>query len=101
MRRRTALLWLACSLGAVGCGSAKPVTRKALAAAAVGQPIAVVNVNLVPMDREVVLEGYTVIIDGETIKAVGPSTSTAVPTRALKIDGRGRAQAAYRLPMGP
>lgn len=33
---------------------------------------AFVNVNVVPMDREVVLEGRTVIIRGGKIEAVGP-----------------------------
>ena len=34
---------------------------------------AFVNVNVIPMDSERVLPGHTVIVEGETIVAVGPA----------------------------
>jgi len=54
------------------------------------RPIAFVGVNVLPMDAERVLEGYTVVVEDERIAAVGPQASTAVPEGALRIDGTGR-----------
>ncbi|NNG16691.1 MAG: amidohydrolase, partial [Gemmatimonadales bacterium] len=51
---------------------------------------AFVNVNVIPMDRERVLEGHTVVIRGRRIIALGPHSSTEVPDGATRIDGRGK-----------
>lgn len=51
---------------------------------------AFVNVSVIPMDRERVLEGRTVIVRGDRIAEVGPSGSVAVPANARRIDGAGR-----------
>jgi imidazolonepropionase-like amidohydrolase len=54
-----------------------------------GQPLAIVNVNVVPMDRDIVLESQTVIVRDGRIVSIGPAGSGAPPTDATVIDGRG------------
>ena len=51
---------------------------------------AIVDVTVVPMDREQLLEHQTVIVQGDRIVSLGPSTSAAVPATARQIDGRGK-----------
>lgn len=48
------------------------------------------HVTVVPMDRERVLERYTVLVRGGRIAAMGPDGSVRVPTGALRVDGKGR-----------
>jgi imidazolonepropionase-like amidohydrolase len=48
------------------------------------------NVNVIPMDAERVLADQNVIVAGGRITGVGPAASTAVPTGATRIDGRGK-----------
>ncbi len=52
--------------------------------------IAFVNVNVVPFDRERILEGQTVVVTNGRIARLGPSDKTKVPAGALQIDGRGK-----------
>ncbi len=54
------------------------------------QSIAFVNVNVVPFDRERILEGQTVIVRDGRITQIGPAAKIKVPDGALKIDGRGK-----------
>jgi Amidohydrolase family len=49
-----------------------------------------VGVNVVPMDREEVLNDQTVIVRAGRIAAVGPSANTPMPDGALRVDGRGK-----------
>ena len=56
--------------------------------------IAILNVNVVPMDRERVIQSQTVLIDNGRITAIGPSESTPPPTGALRINANGK----YLLP---
>jgi len=56
--------------------------------------IAIVDVNVVPMDRERVLENQTVLIDDGRITAIGPSSTLSPPTSALRINAKGK----YLLP---
>ncbi|HEY0624381.1 amidohydrolase family protein [Sphingomonas sp.] len=61
----------------------------ALALPAAAQPasrIAFVNANLVPMDRERVLRGQTVLVENGRIAAIGPRI--AIPADARRIDAR-------------
>ncbi len=60
----------------------------------IGSPIAFVDINVIPMDRERVLARHTVIVRHGHIIAVGPSGEVEVPADALRIDGRGK----YLLP---
>lgn len=48
------------------------------------------NVNVLPMDRNRILEGHTVLIEDNRIKAVGKAGSIKAPDGAVRIDGRGK-----------
>lgn len=82
--------------GVAACASAEPGANPeqrapaAPAAAAGEEAIAFVNVNVVPMDRERVLEGQTVIVRGGRIAEIGPAASVQVPAGAQRIEGQGR-----------
>ena len=52
--------------------------------------VAFVNVNVIPMDRERVLEGQTVLVRDGRIAQVGPSASVQVPQGAVRVEGRGK-----------
>lgn len=52
------------------------------------------DVNVLPMDDERVLEGYTVVVSDERIQAVGPAGEVEIPAGAKSIEGAGR----YLLP---
>jgi len=52
--------------------------------------VAIVDVTVVPMDRERLLEHQTVIVRNSRIAAVGPSPSVRLPSNAEQIDGRGK-----------
>ena len=52
--------------------------------------IAFVGVNVVPMDREVVLAEHTVVIRGDRIAEMGPSASITPPAGATIVDGKGK-----------
>ena len=54
------------------------------------QAIAFVNVNVVPFDRERILENQTVVIVKGIIAQIAPSDRMKVPPGALQIDGRGK-----------
>ncbi len=57
---------------------------------AAAQTTAFVGVSVIPMDREHVVADQTVVVTGGKIVAMGPSQSTAVPSGATRIDGRGK-----------
>jgi imidazolonepropionase-like amidohydrolase len=54
------------------------------------QPIAIVDVTVVPMDRERLLEHQTVVIQGDRITAIGTVRSIRFSETAQQIDGRGK-----------
>ncbi len=51
---------------------------------------AFLHVNVVPMDRELVLPDQTVIVRGDRIVEIGPAATLKVPVEATRIDGRGK-----------
>ena len=51
---------------------------------------AITDVSVIPMDREQILEGYTVIVRNGAIEKMGPAKSMAVPADAVRIDGHGK-----------
>src|SRR5690349_2649248 len=51
---------------------------------------AFVDVTVLPMDRERVLTGQTVLVRDGRIAAVGPSASVRVPADAQRIDAKGK-----------
>jgi hypothetical protein len=52
--------------------------------------VAFVNVHVIPMDRERVLQGQTVIVRDGKIAELGPARTLAVPKGAVRVEGRGR-----------
>ena len=54
------------------------------------QAFAFVDVTVIPMDREHVLPGYTVVTSNGRISAMGPGDEVDVPQGAERIDGAGR-----------
>ena len=52
--------------------------------------VAFVDVNVLPMDREAVLEEHTVIVEDERITSVGPSAEIDIPDDAARVNGDGR-----------
>lgn len=51
---------------------------------------AFVDVNVIPMDREIVLSHQTVITQGMRVLNLGPTGSTRVPVGARIVNGRGK-----------
>lgn len=62
----------------------------ATACAQDNRPVAFVNVNVLPMDRERVLENQTVIIRDGRIAELGAASKIKVPKDALVVDGKGK-----------
>jgi imidazolonepropionase-like amidohydrolase len=52
--------------------------------------VAFVNVTVVPMDRERILRGQTVVIRGDRIAAMGPSSRVKVPAGGRRVDAQGK-----------
>ena len=50
--------------------------------------IAVVNADVLPMDRDTVLAGQTVLIRDGIIQQVGPSARVSIPAGTIRIDAR-------------
>jgi imidazolonepropionase-like amidohydrolase len=87
-RMRSILLAAAACAAACGSGHGTPAPPP------VSTAIAFVDVTVVPMDAERLVWGSTVVVDGGTIVAFGPTATTPVPAGATRIDGAGR----YLLP---
>jgi imidazolonepropionase-like amidohydrolase len=51
---------------------------------------AFVNVNVIPMDRERVIENQTVIVRDGRIAEIGPANKIKAPDGAMRIDGAGK-----------
>jgi imidazolonepropionase-like amidohydrolase len=54
------------------------------------QVIAFINVNVIPMDREHVLENQTVVVQNGKITQIEPAAKAKVPAGALQIDAKGK-----------
>ncbi len=78
--RNTARLAALCAASLAGAPS--PTTAQAV--------LAITDVNVIPMNREVVLRNQTVLIEGDRIRAIGPGGEVTVPASARRIEGRGR-----------
>lgn len=79
-----------------------------LALGLIQEPVtAFVNVNVVPMDRERVLSGQTVVVRGGRIAEIGPSARVKAPSGATIVDGAGKylipglAEMHAHIPPGP
>lgn len=64
----------------------------ALATPAAAQTLALEHVNVVSMEEGAapLLEDHTVIVDGESIRWVGPAAEADVPADAQRVDGSGK-----------
>jgi imidazolonepropionase-like amidohydrolase len=62
----------------------------ALAAAASGQVLVFENVNVIPMDRERVLERQTVIVRDGRIAQIGPAPKMKAPDGAVRVEAAGK-----------
>ncbi|TWT22517.1 amidohydrolase family protein [Luteimonas marina] len=80
------LLLAACSPSTSDAATADP----ARSPEPVSQAVAFVGVNVVPMDRETVLEDHTVVVEDGKIVSVAPAGEAQVPEGAQRIDGAGR-----------
>ena len=54
------------------------------------QTVAFVDVNVVPMDKERVVEGQTVIVRDGQIVQIGATSEVQVPNDATRVNGQGR-----------
>ncbi len=52
--------------------------------------VAFVDVTVIPMDRERLIPGQTVLVQGGRISAMGPSGRVKVPAGSSTVDGRGK-----------
>jgi imidazolonepropionase-like amidohydrolase len=52
--------------------------------------IAFVGVNVIPMDRERVLQNQTVIVKSGVIAEIGDATKVKIPKDAVTVDGKGK-----------
>jgi imidazolonepropionase-like amidohydrolase len=85
----TGLLLVGASLAAAQSASS-PAASAPMRATTAQSVVAFTDVNVIPMDRQRVITGQTVIVRGDRIEAVGPARSTSVPAGATRIDGRGK-----------
>jgi imidazolonepropionase-like amidohydrolase len=86
---RRACLWVA-SLGVLSLGACAEPRVSIESRSESPAAVAITDVTIVPMDSERVLSGYTVVISGDRIAAVGPTAAIEVPNGASRIDGNGR-----------
>ena len=61
-----------------------------LTSGVLAEPIAFVNVNVLPMSSETIVDQQTVIVDNGRIEAIGSVDSTPIPEGARVIDGTDR-----------
>src|SRR5689334_13814641 len=52
--------------------------------------VAFVGVNVVPMDRERILENQTVLVRDGRIQKIGAANKVKIPADALRIEGQGK-----------
>jgi len=86
-----------CGLGLPSCGPGGSAQENQNLGLATEQDVtfsgqggyAFVDVTVIPMDREVVVSGQTVLVDGDRIVTVAPVDDVQVPDAAEVIDGRG------------
>jgi imidazolonepropionase-like amidohydrolase len=77
-----------CAAAAVACSGQAPPRTGAVAPA--DMVVAFVDVDVLPMDRDLRLRGQTVLVHDGRILSVGPAAQARVPPHARRIDGRGK-----------
>ncbi len=66
------------------------IVRKSAELEPAGVPVALVDVNVVPMDGERVLEDQTVLVRDGLIERIGDAGDVAVPADALLVEAKGK-----------
>ncbi len=61
-----------------------------VASDAAGQTVVFENVNVIPMDRERLLERQTVIVRDGRIAEMGPASTAKIPAGATRVNGAGK-----------
>lgn len=89
MRKKLRILPLTVILGLISPGSSAQSAAPPSTEPSQGV-VAFVNVTVIPMDRERVLRGQTVIVRDGRIAALGPTGEVAVPDGATVVPGAGR-----------
>ena len=89
MKKRT-LVWAAAAFTAFAGSPQYAVSQETAATAAPGIAHAFVDVNVLPMDRERVLAGQTVLVADGRIVRMGAAAEVDIPEDATVIDGRGK-----------
>jgi imidazolonepropionase-like amidohydrolase len=90
MKQHPTLRWKRPPWQARCLGIALFATGAAVSSAIAQGPIAITNVSVIDATNPMPRNGLTVIIRGDRITDVGPSSSTTLPEDASVIDGRGR-----------
>src|SRR5688500_14145957 len=52
--------------------------------------VSIVDVTVIPMDRERTLPGQNVLVRGDRNEAIGPAERVKIPTGGVRVDGRGK-----------
>lgn len=86
VRRTRILASLFGALVLQACGHQQPLAGTAASVSA----LALIGVNVIPMDRESVLRGQTVLVRDGRIAALGPAANIAIPPDAVRIEAQGR-----------
>ena len=87
-RTTTAVFLVACLLFIVAMASTQSERQKSDIKAT--RTVAFVGVNVVPMDKERIIEQQTVIVQDGRISEIGPASKLKVPLDAFQIDGGGK-----------
>jgi imidazolonepropionase-like amidohydrolase len=90
MKTTTSITRALLALTAVSTAGTFGVKAQQQAGSGNATPVAFVHVNVLPMNREVVLADQTVIVRDGRILTVGPAAKTAIPSGATKVDGSGK-----------
>ncbi len=80
----------ACLAVVLTCTSQPTSTSPDLLASQASEPLALVGVNVIPVDRDGVDVNQTVVILDGRVASIGPASTTSVPQGARVIEGRGR-----------
>jgi inosine-uridine nucleoside N-ribohydrolase len=73
-----------------GCAEARSGDTPAAAETVATEGIAFVGLNVIPMDRERVIERQTVMVQDGSITAIGRVDQTQLPDDVVRVEGEGR-----------
>ncbi|MEM7729239.1 MAG: amidohydrolase family protein [Pseudomonadota bacterium] len=73
-----------------GCAADGPTPVVEQQTSITGPVSAFIGVDVLPMDREIVLKDQTVIVRDDRIDAIGPASDIAIPENAIRIEAQGK-----------